>query len=448
MSITETPVIDGVRLIKWALFFLLAGCIGCTATGYAPGRHYVSTSLQSRTGHDIASVCASNNASLPEFIHITDGLTEEDAVAIALWNSPAYAELLTDLGLSRAEVIRAGELKNPDVSILFPVGAKQLEYAFNFPFDSIWLRPHRIKLAEIQAKQVANRLVQDGLNFVRDVRIAHSDLLLAQDQWQIAQNQLILYERIGNLADARVRVGTTGLLDLTTARIEIKTAQERCDSSEYEVKLAQERLRFLMGLGFADVSIYATGQTGPVEVSLEQLYLTETALLSRPDLWAAQYAICAAAKQAELAKWDFLSVTGIISVKRNNADVGPGLAVTLPIFNRNEGTKLRTAWALKKAQTHLESLQETVVSEVRQASLRYELSQNNWKHWDHEIIPETKKAIAISERAYIAGGDSLLNILLNSQQLLDAESKRSQASSEIRRAVAELERSVGNSVRN
>ena len=426
-----------------AFMILVAGIVGCTTVGRAPGKYYVSSALQERTGHALASAGCACDAFPPGFIDSEQGLTEADAVAIALWNSPAYAELLTDLGLSRAEVIKAGELKNPDFSILFPVGPKQLEYAINVPFDSILLRPSKIRLAEIHATQVAHRLVQDGLNFVRDVRVAHSQLLAAQERLQITINQEALCERIARMAEARQRAGTTSELDVKTAKIEKLKASERSQRAKYEVQIAQEQLRMLMGMGHADVSLRAVGEPVFSEVLEDVEWLLDTALYSRPDIWAARCSIRAASKQAELAQWDFISVTGIVSGKRNGAEVGPGLAATIPIFHRNEGSKTAATWELQKACRHLDSLQETVMMEVRRAVILCEQARDNWKRWNDDIIPESKGAVVISERAYVAGGDYLLNILLNSQQLLDAEVQRSQTANEMRCAVAELERSVG-----
>lgn len=435
---------ESLFCISGCIFLLLiAGSVGCTSVGQAPGKNYVSKALQERTGHSLASSGNSADIFPPGFVDPGQSLTEDDAVAIALWNSPAYAELLTDLGLSRAEVIKAGELKNPDFSILFPVGPKQLEYSISVPFDSVLLRPSKIRLAELQANQVAHRLVQDGLDFVRDVRLAHSKLLLAQEQLQIATDQEVLHERITEIAEARLRAGTSGELDVKTARIEKQKAIERYQRALYDVQIAQERLRMLMGLGHSEVSLVAVGPSAISEVSADVSALLDTALSSRPDVWAARYSICAASKQAELAKWNFISVTGIVSGKRNGKDVGPGLAATLPIFHKNEGSKTLAAWEVQKAKKQLDSLQENIILEVRQAAIQCEQARNNWKRWNDDIIPESKEAVAISERAYVAGGDYLLNILLNSQQLLDAEWKRSQTANEMRCAIAELERSVG-----
>ena len=431
-------------IICFSLSFLV-GNVGCTSVGHAPGKRYVSMELQGRTGYSLAFGCERESL-YPGFINLDQGLTETDAVAVALWNSPAYAELLTDLGLSRAEVIKAGEFQNPDFSILFPVALKQLEYTINVPFDTFLLRPSKIRLAELRANQVAHRLIQDGLNFVRDVRVAHSNLLAAQEHMQIAIDQEVLCERIFRIAEVRQRAGTASELDVKTAKIEKLKASERCQRAYYDVQIAQTHLRMFMGLGYSDVAIRVVGQPALPDVPTDAVSLLDTALSSRPDIWAARCSVRTASKQAELAKWDFINVTGIVSGKRNGADVGPGLAATVPIFHRNEGSKTLAVWELQRARKHLESLQETVTMEVRQAMIQCEQARNNWNRWNDEIIPESKEAVVISERAYSAGGDYLLNILLNSQQLLDAEVQRSQTANEMRCAIAELERSVGSKV--
>ena len=78
---------------------------------------------------------------MPPDVAIDDGLTSEEAVAIALWNSPSFQATLADLGIARADLVEAGLLRNPVFSLLFPVGPKQLEWTLQFPFDAIWQRP-------------------------------------------------------------------------------------------------------------------------------------------------------------------------------------------------------------------------------------------------------------------------------------------------------------------
>ena len=66
---------------------------------------------------------------IAEWVDWDDGLSEEEAIAIGLWNNPAYQELLADLQITRADIIQAAQLQNPQVTTMFPLGPKQWEFA-------------------------------------------------------------------------------------------------------------------------------------------------------------------------------------------------------------------------------------------------------------------------------------------------------------------------------
>src|SRR5687767_9049147 len=73
----------------------------------------VSQEVESRTGHKLRPETKSEAPASPEGVSLDDGVTEDEAVAIALWNNPALQAEMTALGLARADVIQAGLLANP-----------------------------------------------------------------------------------------------------------------------------------------------------------------------------------------------------------------------------------------------------------------------------------------------------------------------------------------------
>src|SRR5262245_21113423 len=119
------------------LLFALAGCAG-NADKY--DRSLVSAGLEERTGRGLGP----GTGGVPADVTLDDGLTEREAVAVALWNNPAFQEALADLQIQRAELVQAGLLSNPVLSVLFPLGPKQLEFAAKMPLEALWLRPGRV----------------------------------------------------------------------------------------------------------------------------------------------------------------------------------------------------------------------------------------------------------------------------------------------------------------
>ena len=135
---------------------------------------------------------------MPPGISLSEQITEEQAVAIALWNNSSLEVDLAQLGLARADLVDAGLLQNPILWVLLPVGAKPFELLLNAPIDAIFRRPRRIKAAHLNMEAVAAGLVQNGLNLVRDVRVAYADLALTEQKAAIALSAATLQTKIAN----------------------------------------------------------------------------------------------------------------------------------------------------------------------------------------------------------------------------------------------------------
>ena len=434
-----------VSLSLWAI------CVsGCAGPASYFGRGCVSESLDKRTGHRLPEASCPGETTLPEFIDFSDGLTEQEAVTLALWNSPSYQELLADLGLAGATVIEASQLTNPEFGMMFPVGVKQLEFTLAVPLESLWLRPKRVAAAELESQRVGNRLVQDGLDLVRDVRLAHADLALAQDRLRLADEAAELRGQIADLAEAQLAAGTTAELDVMTSQVDELIHRQYAGHLVHEVELARERLRLLMGLGFVDVPIEAVDVLGSLSVDAEPDGLVHRALSSRPDLWSARFAYKAACWRVRLANCDYLKVTGIFPDANGSGpkgfEAGPGVNFTVPIFNQNQGAIARADAEADKALRSCELLRQQIATEVRQAHTRVIQAREDLTRWQDEILPVTEETVTTSEKAYKDGAASLLLMLVNSRQLLDVQLRRAESAAALRKAVAELERSMGESL--
>ena len=115
------------------------------------------------------------------------------------------SETLADLGLSRADLVQAGMLPNPTFSMLIPVGAKPLELTVRYPFEFPLAAPRRVAAAKLDYERTAQRLVQSGLDLIRDVRLAFAELTLADERVKLAAETLSLNTRIAELAGAIAR---------------------------------------------------------------------------------------------------------------------------------------------------------------------------------------------------------------------------------------------------
>lgn len=183
---------------------LAAGTVACASTGPVPDRGTVDAAIRSR---GLAGIRVDGSTSLPPDASIDDGVTSQEAVAIALWNSPSFQVTLADLGIARADVVEAGLLRNPIFSLLFPLGPKQLEWTLQFPLEALWQRPRRVAAAQANAQAIGERLVWDALTLVAQARTAHADAVIADRRLQLTIENADLVQRLAGITEARFRGG-------------------------------------------------------------------------------------------------------------------------------------------------------------------------------------------------------------------------------------------------
>lgn len=379
-------------------------------------------------------------------INIDDGIDQDEAVALALTNNPAFQDVLVDLGFTQADLIQAGLLTNPSFSILFPWGPKQLEFTATFPLEALWLRPRRVAVARLQADRAAETLVQQGLNLIRDVKVAYTDLMLARERARVADEALKLRQRIQDLSESRLRNGDLSELEASTARVDALRAHEEAQRARYDAQMVEQRLRLLTGA--------KEGEFKPkdehITVDAAREELERRALAARPDLRAAELGIEAAGKRVGLAKAEIFAISGVLDANRTDRgiEMGPGAQLPIPIFNHNQAGIARARAEMERASWNYLAVKDRILLEVRDAYTRLAQAQAALAEWDQKILPPLETTTRQAERAFELGNVSLLLVYENTRQLLTARVRHAEIEADLRRAHAELERSVGQRLAN
>jgi len=406
----------------------------------------VSTKVRCRTGYSFRTVPCDGRVVWPNGASLADGLTEDEAVLIALWNNAAFQELLTDLGIARGDLVQAGLLPNPEVVYFFPVSDKPFKYAFDLPIEAFWLRPIRVAAARRESARVCNQLTQSALNLIRDVRQSYADVLLARGQLRVAEEGVQIWGRIAELAETRLKAGDISVQEAAAAKIDALRAQQDAARIAFESPVAEQRLRNLMGTPFDGSPLAIDDTAPPVGEELDVDLLTAEAVAARPDALAAQQNAAAAAERSRLARIGWVRLLGIgdaTSGTRTGHEFGPAIRVTLPLFHRNQGNIARADAEWEKARRHRIAVRDQIVLDVRQAHYRYAQARAEFAVLDTRVRPDVEAAIRRAQRAYLEGQTSYIVVLETTRRLLDARLRQEQLHAELRRSWAELERSVG-----
>ncbi len=430
------------RIIGGLLLLLLCGC----AANLPRDRSDISQTLRERTGHDLNPAVKSDSFRMPDSVALKDGLTEDEAVAIALWNNAQFQADLTELGFARADLIEAGLLRNPMLSLLFPVGPKQLESTLSLPIDLLWQRPKRIGAAKLDAERVAENLVQHGLDLAREVMIAHADLMLADERNNLAEENARVQQEIANIAAARLRAGDISELEESASRLEALRVQEISLRRTQEADNARAGFTTLLGFGVSDTTFVLTLATETELPSRPFAELTTAAFASRPDLRAAELAIEAAGKRLGWERAKIFNFTGVLDANgagKEGFEMGSGAQIELPLFNWNNGKTARAHAQIEQAARQYLAAKHRIALEVKAAHTDHLAAQQALGLCRNQWVPTATEAANRAQKVYAAGEVSYLFVLEINRQLLDARLREAEASADLQRALARLKHSVG-----
>lgn len=435
-----------MRLTTYSLITIVVGSV-CLVGGCATQREDFSTAsreLKWRSGHTLTNA-RPGEVVIPSSISFEDGLSEDEAVALALWNNSSFQETLADLGLSRADLVQAGMLPNPTLSMLFPVGAKPFELTARYPIEALWLRPRRVAAAKLDYQRTEQRLIQSALDLIRDVRVACADLTLANERLLLVEATARTAKAIAGQAQARLSAGEATELEVIAARSEALQAGEQATRATPEARLARERLRFLVGLGVEHWPAVTLSSPLPSSNLPEASLLVTNALASRPDIRSAELGLEAAGKRLGLAKAELYTFSLALNAKDVGADFlsGPGLDIPIPIANQNQGGIAQARAKFEKAARQYLTVRDRIVLEVRDAHTRLLQARDSHHLWQQEILPPLEQSVAAAGNAFAAGNVTQLVVLEGERKLADARLRSAAAAADVRRASAELERSVG-----
>jgi cobalt-zinc-cadmium efflux system outer membrane protein len=421
---------------------MLSACAGPRAASHKT----TAEGILSRTGGSVQPDTAEPRSSLPPGVDLAQPLSADDVVGIAIWNNPQLRADLATIGLAEADLVDAGLLRNPRLDMLVPVGAKPFELLLNFPVEVFWQRPRRIAASQQALDQLAQSLIQNGLNTARDARWAHADVVQALDRAAVAKQSVELRERVSKLSEVRLRAGDISELETIAARNESALAEEQHVRFEHDVLIATERLRAALGFSAErpDLQVKPSVPTTEAPPPIESLL--EKAMTARPDLRAAELAIATATKRAKWERSRILLLSAQLSSKEVGANgvlTGPGVGVELPVFHRNQGLIARAEAEVEVASQQYVALKQRVALEVAEARQQLVQALDALKAVREQVLPPLRRAVALAEEQYKKGDVAYLFVLEQNRGLIDAQLRIVDSEAAIRRARAQLERSVG-----
>ena len=335
----------------------------------------------------------------------------DDAVQIALLNNARLQEMYELLGISQADLVQAGLLRNPVFagSARFPGGAASgtnVELEIIQDFLDIFMRPARKRFAEIEFEESKLRVSHAVLALAADVRREFYRLQGARQIAEMFRTVALVNEISLELASRLYDAGNIDELKLANKEALYELSSINLARSEGEVLSVREQLNTLMGL-WGKGTLWEVAEDLPAlpnaEIFLE--HVESLAISNRLDLQASGKEVEALAQALGFSRnWRLLALAEAGPGAEREIDgewvVGPALSIELPIFDRKQAKIARLESQLRQSENRLRALAVEIRSEVRSIRDRILLARQIAGHYRDTVIPIKERIVRLSQEQY------------------------------------------------
>ncbi len=195
---------------------------------------------------------------------LTDSLTADQAVRIALLNNRSLQALYEEVGVAQADLVQAGLLRNPFLSAsarFAGTGTTNLEFGIVQSFIDLFQRPLRRRVAAASFEATKLRVATEVVRFATDVRSSFYVLQGAEQLIELRQTTLRAAQASFAAAKAIHDAGNSTNLELDTGQS--LRDQAVIDLTQAIADAAVARQRLAGGLGTTG----GTGSTGMTSAS-------------------------------------------------------------------------------------------------------------------------------------------------------------------------------------
>jgi cobalt-zinc-cadmium efflux system outer membrane protein len=391
----------------------------------------------------------------------TSRITLDEAIDLALKNSPALKAARTQIDQNKAQEVTAGLRPNPILSwdsqyipfftpTLFSKDTldaiQQFDIGAGYLIERGGKRHRRLDAARDQT-HVTQAQVSDTERALKfNVAQQFISVLLAKSNLEFAREALKSFRGTVDINEERYKAGDVSKGDLLKTKIQLLQFQTDVTSAELARVQALASLRQLIGYEAVprDFEVVGNLEYVPLKVRLDDV--EATALRERPDVRAAQLGVNAAKSQLNLAKANGKQDLNITFNYTHVSQVNDGaLYFTLPValFNRNQGEIARSRYAIDQAEFNRKASEETVLTDVKNAYEAVKTTQDVVDLYQSGYLQQAQESLDITGFAYKQGAAALLDFLDAERSYRSSQLAYRQALASHMLAVEQLRQAVG-----
>lgn len=372
-------------------------------------------------------------------------LSLSEARTRALTGNPDLRAARLDTAVARGQLRQARIIRfNPGADVVARPNGDDLEVGVSQEIEIFGQRGARIAAGRAGLDRAGAAVMNATRLVVGQVDRTFYRLASAAQRAALSREVLALNERLADVAGRQLREGAISRLDYNLAVVELGRARARGLATRREQEQATIELARLIGMPRGAVvsavadsmptlavdSAHGISGAPPLSVdstlSFDIERLTEHALTRRPDLAERSATIRQTQAQASLARREALPNPVLRGVMEQPAGGGsrtwrPGIGLTLPFLNRNQGERQALRAAARQAEFERTALIATVRAEISSAVTGYQSAASEARVLEATVIAPARQNRQLAEIAYREGKIGLPVLLLIQNQAIDAE---------------------------
>lgn len=394
---------------------VLAGCSTLSDDGAAGD---VSTLTQPRIGFGVtgernATEAQTSSAQVSKLLSAP--LTPDSAVQIALLNNRRLQASLAELGVSEADFVQAGRMRNPGFSFSRMRGGDELEIERSVMFDLIGLLtiPLRSTIERGRFDQAKLSVASEAVRLAGETRRAYFSAVAAAQTEKFMHQVVTSAEAGAELAQEQAKVGNWSKLDRARQQTFYAEATTQYARARHASTSAREQLVRLLGLWGSNVDFKIPERLPEIPQKPNAPGALEAlAMEQRLDIQIAKRDVDATARSLGLT-----NATGFINVLdagyANKSTTGAPrengyeMSLELPIFDWGGARRARAKAMYMLAVNRTADAAVRARSEVREAYSAYRTAYDIAKHYRDEVVPLRKQ---ISEEVLLRYNGMLASV--------------------------------------
>lgn len=383
------------------------------------------------------------------------GYTLNQVVQLALQHNPMMNGAEAVLEQSQSQRVTAGAYLNPTItgsagrgSIREPstgVSITERTITVEQPLEWLGKRTARQRAADAGVAGALAGVDETKVLVMTEVKGAFFQLLLAQQDAQLARENLKTVEDLVKLVSARVSTREAPKFELVKATVELQKTRKDLARADNALLVARAKLNTVTGKALGE-SFAIQGEFETVRSGLDLRVLTDQALDRHPALRRQQKAVEQAEftiEQERASRMPNVAVIGQYHREAGDESITAGLSVPLPLWYRRQGEIGTAMGAHRRAQAERARVQQELEQTITQHFQEVRTAQEQMQVFEQGLLYQAKEAFDIAQFSFRHGVASLLEVIDAQRVYRQTLLEYAQARADHSIALTRLERAVG-----